>query len=295
MVTDRIPLPRAPRPRGALPLADLAGLASAVRRTTVVRLLLGLALAVTSGLAVWSAAGLGTHTLSFLPRGSSTMVVLDQSRSVYLAGYRRVDALLRRLVDADAAVGLVIFSDGAYELLPPGVHGRELRPLLRFYSRDPRAAGAVDPVSGAAINPWTDTISGGTRISSGLQLARQALERDHVRRGVILLVSDLETAAEDRPEMVQELQRIEAAPGIDLRIVPLFPVPTDEDFFDRIVGHDAFVDPARLAPGTRAATRERIAGSSPEAFVVAAGVLLLLLALNELACGRLELARPSDT
>src|SRR5256885_12427019 len=104
MVTDRIPLPRSPRPRGALPLADLAGLASAVRRTTVVRLLLALALAATSGLAVWSAAGLGTHTLSFLPRGSTTMVVLDQSRSVYLAGYRRADALLRRLVDADASV-----------------------------------------------------------------------------------------------------------------------------------------------------------------------------------------------
>src|SRR2546421_7932838 len=123
MVTDRLPLSRLAGPRGALPLADLAGLAAAVRRTTLVRLLLTLALAVSAGLAVWGAAGLGTHTLSFLPQGSSTVVVLDQSRSVYLAGYRRVEALLQRLVDADAAVGLVIFSDGAYELLPPGSPG----------------------------------------------------------------------------------------------------------------------------------------------------------------------------
>lgn len=292
MVTDRITLPRLPRPRGALPLADLAGLADAVRRTTAVRLLLALALAATSGIAVWRAAGLGTHTLSFLPQGSSTMVVLDQSRSVYLAGYRRVEMLLQRLVAADTAVGLVIFSDGAYELLPPGTHGRELRSLMRFYSRDPHAAGAIDPVSGTAINPWTDTISGGTRISSGLQLARQALVRDHVRHGIILLVSDLETAAEDRPQMVEELQRIQAAPGLELRIVPLFPVPSDEHFFDRLAGPDAFVDPAALAPGARARTRESITGSSPEGFVVAAGVLLLLLAANELACGRIELPRP---
>jgi hypothetical protein len=290
MVADRLPPLRLPRPRGALPLADLGGLAHAVRRTTAVRLLLALALATVSGLAVWSASGLGTHTLSFLPRGSSTVVVLDQSRSVYLAGYRRVETLLRRLVNADASVGLVIFSDGAYELLPPGVHGRELRPLLRFYSRDPRAAGAVDPVSGTAINPWTDTISGGTRISSGLASARLALARDHVRHGAILLVSDLETAAEDRPNMTAELRLIEAA-GIALRIVPLFPVPADEQFFDRVVGRDAFVDPKQLDPGVRAQTRERVAGSSPRAFVIVAGVLLLLLAANEVACGRVELPR----
>jgi hypothetical protein len=291
MVTDRLPIPRELPRRGAFPLADFGAFAGAVRRTTIVRLLLASALAVAAALTLWSATALGTHTVSFLPRGSTTMIVLDESRSVYLAGYRRIDALLRRLIDADSSVGLVMFSDGAYELLPPGSHGRELRSLLRFYARDPHAAGAVDAVSGTAINPWTDTISGGTRISSGLQLAVDAMHRDRVRRGTVLLVSDLETAAEDRPDMTLQLQRINRDPRLQLRVVPLFPVPADEEFIRRVSGSGVFVDPRQLSPGARAHTRETFGGSPPRPLVLAAGALLLLLALNELACGRVELPR----
>ena len=57
----------------------------------------------------------------------------------------------------------------------------------------------IAPRLGPVMNPWTQTFSAGTRISSALELAKSMLERDEVDKGSILLVSDLETAPDDVP------------------------------------------------------------------------------------------------
>jgi len=60
--------------------------------------------------------------------GSSGIIVLDLSASVFEGGF---EATVRKLVRTDERAGLVVFSDSAYELLPPGSSGREFQPLLR--------------------------------------------------------------------------------------------------------------------------------------------------------------------
>src|SRR6266516_6216009 len=120
-VSDRVRQAAAALPRRrALPLSDAGALRVAIRRTTVVRLSLAGVLLVLVGLAVWRATALAARPLPFLPAGTTTEVVLDQSKSIDASAYRRVGRLLRALVATDSSVGLVAFSDIGYELMPPG-------------------------------------------------------------------------------------------------------------------------------------------------------------------------------
>jgi von Willebrand factor type A domain len=276
--------------RTGIPLADSGRLARAIRRTTFVRLGLLAVLVGLAALAVWRAAGLETRTVSFLPESSTTIVVLDQSRSVYLADYKEIAAVLTRVVQGDPSVGLVAFSDTAYEMLPPGSHGSDLKALLRFYR--PTGAGAnVDPTTNFPASPWDNTFSGGTKISSGLQLAREMVERDHVKHATILLVSDLETAGEDRPAFAESLIRIRNDPRLSLRIAPLYAIPEERAFVARFVPRDAFVHPSQIRGHGPAEPRRRLLAHTPWALIIAGALILLTLAVNELLCGRLDLRR----
>jgi von Willebrand factor type A domain len=285
----RFALPR----RAGIPLADSALLAGAVRRTTVVRLGLLAALVALAAFAVWRAARLETRTVAFLPESATTIVVLDQSRSVYLADYKAIASILTRVVQGDPSVGLVAFSDTAYEMLPPGSHGSDLKALLRFYR--PTGVGQnVDPSSNFPASPWDNTFSGGTMISSGLNLARQMVERDHIKRATILLVSDLETAGQDRPAFAEALIRIRNDPRMTLRIAPLYAIPEERAFVARFVPRDAFVKPSQIRGHGPAEPRRRLLAHTPWALIVAGGLLLLALGANELLCGRLDLRRPRE-
>jgi hypothetical protein len=282
-----------PLRRSGIPLADAGLLGGAIRRTTIVRLgLLGLLLLLAS-LAVWRAAGLETRTVAFLPESATTIVVLDQSRSVYLADYKAIAAILTRVVQGDPSVGLVAFSDTAYEMLPPGSHGSDLTALLRFYR--PSGVGAnIDPASNFPASPWDNVFSGGTKISAGLELAREMVDRDHVKRATILLVSDLETAGEDRPAFAQALIRIRNDPRLTLRIAPLYAIPEERAFVARFVPRDAFVRPSQISGHGPAEPRSRLISHTPWALIVAGALVLLALAANELLCSRVELRRPRE-
>jgi hypothetical protein len=283
-------LRRLPRRRG-IPLSDADALRGALRRTTLVRLVLACALVVLAAVAVWRAASLNPRPVSFLPANSTTVVVLDQSKSVYIATYRRIAAMLRKLVAADVPVGLVAFSDTAYEMLPPGARGSELAPLLRFYT--PGHGGSnVDPETLYSANPWQDVFSGGTKISAGLDMARSILHRDHIHNGTILLASDLETAGEDEPNLAQSLVQIGKDPQVHLRVIPLFPVEDDLLFFERFVPKGDFVKPAQLQVKPAGESRRRLVAGTPWPLLLVGGLLLLALAANELACGRLHVPRP---
>jgi len=289
MARFSLPLPR----RAGIPLADSRLLAGAVRRTTVVRLGLLAALVLLAAFAVWRAARLETRTVAFLPESATTIVVLDQSRSVYLADYKAIASILTRVVQGDPSVGLVAFSDTAYEMLPPGSHGSDLKALLRFYR--PTGVGQnVDPSSNFPASPWDNTFSGGTMISSGLNLARQMVERDHIKRATILLVSDLETAGQDRPAFAEALIRIRNDPRMTLRIAPLYAIPEERAFVARFVPRDAFVKPSQISGHGPAEPRRRLLAHTPWALIVAGGLLLLALGANELLCGRIDLRRPRE-
>ena len=282
-----------PLRRTGIPLADAGLLAGAIRRTTIVRLALLTTILALAGFAVWRAAGLETRAVSFLPESATTIVVLDQSRSVYLADYKAIAAILTRVVQGDPSVGLVAFSDTAYEMLPPGSHGSDLKALLRFYR--PTGVGSnIDPASHFPASPWDNVFSGGTKISSGLELARQMVDRDHVKRATILLVSDLETAGEDRPAFAQALIRIRHDPRLTLRIAPLYAIPEERAFVARFVPRDAFVKPAQIRGRGAAEPRRRLLAHTPWELIAAGALLLLALGANELLCSRVELRRPKE-
>jgi len=285
---------RFPRPRRpGIPLADSPLLARAIARTTLVRLGLLAALVALAGFAVWRTAMLETRTVAFLPESATTIVVLDQSRSVYLTDDRVIATILTRVVQGDPRVGLVVFSDTAYEMLPPGSHGSDLKALIRFYR--PAAPGSsIDPASNVPTTPWDTVFSGGTKISAGLELARSMVARDHIKRATILLVSDLETAGEDRPAFAQALIRIRNDPRLTLRIAPLYAIASERAFVARFVPRDAFVKPAQIRGHGAAEPRRRLLAHTPWAVLVAGALLLAALAANELLCSRVELRRPVE-
>src|SRR5688500_8646993 len=114
----------------AIPTSERGRLRPASRRTTQLRIALAAALAVLFALAVLVARQYDVRHAPLVASGSSGVVVLDLSASVFEGGF---EATVRKLVDTDERAGLVVFSDAAYELLPPGSSGREFQPLLRFF------------------------------------------------------------------------------------------------------------------------------------------------------------------
>jgi hypothetical protein len=275
--------------RPAIPLADLGLLGRPLLRTTATRLGLLVALAALVAISIWRATQLSASALSFLPHRSSTVLVLDQSKSVYLSGYREIAGLLDAFVKADAPVGLIMFSDTAYELLPPGSHGSELRPLLRYYT--PTKGGSKSLSSGPQFirTPWDISFSGGTKISGALQLGERLLNREHVRHGTLLLISDLDTADTDLPSFAKTLTQLRSSPTVDLRILALHPDPGPRRFVQKIVGKQPFISGSGLA-GRHVEPTQRFEAASPLWLVIPALLLLAALAANELLCNRIELA-----
>jgi len=283
--------------REAVPLADAGLLRSASRRTAAARLglvaLVGAALA-----AAYVVAPRPTGELDELVSGrGSTVVVLDLSQSVSDLVYREIARTLEGVVTSagdDGRIGLVLFSDTAEEALPPGSSAAELQPFIRYFRprqdrgvpAKPLYYRAAGPTEQALVrypvSPWFGRFSGGTQISTGLRVARVALERTG-GRGRVLLVSDLAEASTDLPRLTRELVTYQRAPGLELRIVALPPATAKaEDLFRRIgLGRTRIVDSLALSTGN-ASTGEPGRGVS-SAFVLAVVGLALLLGLRELS------------
>jgi hypothetical protein len=260
--------------RAAIPSGDVGALARVVRRTALLRLGLGLLLAGAVAATLWVAGGREVRETGFLPGGTSGVVVLDASKSVESAANRKTLALLRRIVELDQPVGLVVFSDIAYELLPPGSPARSFAPLERFFT--PRPGGSGSGSGETVESPWTNAFSGGTQISTGLDAALEALGRDGVERPSILLVSDLDTASADRPRLTDALVRMRAD-GVRLRVVSLAPLPSYEEQFTRIFGDEAIVRPSELTGVGGERSARRLDGA-PSLLLVGCALLVLLVA-----------------
>lgn len=270
------------RRRQAVSSHDLHALRWARRRTLALRVLLAGGAVALLGAAAASARGLDVRERSFLPPGSTGVVVVDVSLSIAEANYVDVRRTLRQLIRIDAPVGLVFFSDVPYELLPPGTPASELEPLLRVLQ--PSRSAAAPP-----INPWWDTFRAGTRISIALGLARDMLERDKVDDGFVVLVSDLETAPEDvqaTTRIIQQLQR----ENVDLRIVPMSASGDSLRLYEGLLGPKAF---SKL-PGSTGDERRfesALGAGVPTGLLVLGALLFAVLALHEGFAGRLALPR----
>jgi hypothetical protein len=112
------------------------------------------------------------------------------------------------------------------------------------------------------------------------------IERDGIRGGAVLLLSDLDNSPFDNPRLAKEVDLYERA-RITLRVVPLFPSDEDRALFVRLLGPRAFVANRELLSNASLRERRTLAGSFPVGLVTAGGALLLLLALNEHLTGRL--------
>jgi hypothetical protein len=221
------------RRRTAIDTPDAGAFRRPARRARVLRLTFaGAALALVVAAAA-TARGLDTREEGLLPSGTTGVVVVDLSLSIADEDYNALRRALRRLIAEDASIGLVVFSDVAYELLPPGTPASELQPMLRLL---------IPPRLGTPVNPWTQTFRAGTRISRALELARGMLERDNVRAGSILLVSDLETAPDDVPAVARTVDALRRS-SIELRVFPLSASSDARVLFEGFLDEEAFAAP----------------------------------------------------
>jgi hypothetical protein len=288
------------RSRG-LPTSATVELGREHRRTRAVRLgLAGAALALLVGATLVSR---DLHALptSYFATGSGGIVVLDLSTSVDEFKSQRAQRVLRSMAETEGRVGLVVFSDTAYEMLPPDTRSEELRPLLRFFAAPPgfrrdrfgfrsRRTAEPTPRPRPIETPWSLSFRGGTKISTGLAEARAVIDREGNPRLSVLLLSDLDNSGFDTSALIEELNAYDRD-GIELRVIPLFPAPEDIDLFERIAGKDSIVQRAELVRNTSVKEELTLVGSSPWGLVWILGVLLGLLALNERFCAGLSWRR----
>lgn len=259
---------------------DVAVLRPAIRRAALLRLVCGggaLALVVAAAL---HARGLDASAPGLVPSGTTAVAVVDLSLSIEDAQYRLVRDAFDRLIEENASIGLVVFSDVPYELLPPGTPASELVPILRLL---------VPAKRGPPVNPWNEGFRSGTRVSAALDLARRMLERDRVPSGSILLVSDLETAPDDVPALTRTIEAIRAS-AIQLRAIGIAPSTDAQLIFEGVLQTGAFDTRDGTPVSTEAAREQRT--PLPTALLVLAALALLSLAAHEVFGGRLALSHP---
>ena len=129
-----------------IPLADAVELR---RRARPARLFTALLAAAAIGCAVAAllvARGPRTRTLVPLGHNSNAVMVLDLSASISADTFSRIGGTLRTLSTSNGHFALVIFSDLAYEALPPGTPAADHFDLLALVIEDyERKHWSIDP------------------------------------------------------------------------------------------------------------------------------------------------------
>lgn len=250
-----------------IPLADAVELR---RRARPARLLTATLAAAAIGCAVAAlvvARSPGTRTLVPLGRRASAVLVLDLSASISPDTFSRIAGTLRTLSSGSGRFALVVFSDLAYEALPPGTPAADLAPLIRFFTIPRQGDSQVG--SSFPPNPWAANFTGGTSISSGMALALQ-IALGQRQRPTVILVSDLDDTPADLPALGGVLAD-DRRDDVPVRVVGLNPAPEDVAFFAAALGPDARI--------TFAPTLERVPPQEPTPFPWALTALALLVAV----------------
>jgi len=273
----------------ALPLADARRYRAFAGRTAIVRwVLAGLVLAVLLLALLASRTGRTTNA-ALLPAGSRSVVVLDLSASLSSDTFSREGATIGRLADSGGRMSLVVFSDLAYEAMPPGTPASELRPIARLFTL-PSAQSTPGAAPALPLNPWTNTFTSGTSISSGLELAAEILRSSHLSGSQIVLVSDLADDPNDQPRLTQILLQLRRE-KVTVHAIALDPAAEDAAFFERLLGRLGRISLAGLPTAGAQGTVPSNDAGAPRELIALAAALLALLAANELFGARLPLPR----
>ena len=284
--------------RPGLPTTAAGELGGVHRRTRRIRLALAAGAVVLLAGCFFLARSLDVLPTTYFAESTGGVVVLDLSTSVDAVKAQRAHRVLRTFAETEGRVGLVVFSDSAYEMFPPDTRSEELRPLLRFF--EPQGPNRPDfrrfsrrradderAAPRELETPWSLSFRGGTRISTGLVEARRIVEREADPSLSVLLLSDLDNSGFDSSILTEELVAYRRA-NINLRVIPLFPAPEDRAFFESLVGKGAFIGDVELLQNRQVRQNQTLVGAFPWALGGFAVALLALLALNERWLGRLS-------
>jgi hypothetical protein len=267
----------------AIPYGRAAELKGPARRTLATRVGVTLALVALLAGAFLAAFDTGPSRSEIVPNGTSGILVIDLSKSIIDSEFEPIGATLRRLIATDTPTGLVVFSDVAYELLPPNAPASALVPLLRFFT--PRKG--VYPT-----NPWQATFRAGTKISVALDLAHDMLTHDDIPNGSIVLASDLETASSDYAALSNTLSELKHD-KVPIRVVPLRPTDHARKLFTSLLGPGYLLSEPRAVASEGTTVRDRLQGRVPLTLIVLGALLLVALGVNERLCARLALPTPA--
>jgi hypothetical protein len=269
----------------SIPLGDASALRVAGNRARASRAALLVGLGATAIAALFVARTPSAPPTPLLPPGSSGIIILDISNSVgQRATLDRMYAGLSQLAAGHSRFGLVLFSDRAYEALPPDTPAIELKSFARFFRKLP--PGSVvsipgrPPPSGAALyptNPWTAGFSRGTEVSKGLELARSIILASGPRHQSVWLMSDLSDDPNDRSAVIRAANSYISS-GIALHVIGLDATANDQEFFERLLGPRGSL--VAVQPSTHVRLQDR--SGFPFALGVLAVALALLLSANEL-------------
>jgi len=274
--------------RLAIPSVDTGALAPAARRTRIALTVLAL-LALAAAIALVPAASRSSGSPAALRGGDGLMVVIDVSSSTLGFSNMIAKSLLALANDPSQRAGLVLASQSAYVALPPETPGSALRGWQRMiaYINEQNNKLAVrakldrTPLPNPAPGdyPWVGVFTGGTRLSTGLTRAVQALREAGIRGGQIVLVSDLRDAPDDLPRVGVILTRMREL-GIELRVVTVGQSTRNPKEFSDL-GGSAFIMDA--AESVYAPERVRTLSARPSALplVLLGIVLAVLLAVLE--------------
>ena len=163
--------------------------------------------------------------------------MLDLSASISADTYSRIGQTLRQIVRRGGRYGLVVFSNTAYEALPPGTPASALQPLERYFTLRPAITGEQPTFP---VNPWTNSFTSGTKISAGLGLALELIGTDRIKHPAVVLVSDLADDNGDVPQL-QGVLSVYKAKKIPFTIVGLNAAPNDQAVFTNLLGRDVSV------------------------------------------------------
>ena len=256
----------------AIPLALAQDLAALGRRTWLARLALGALACAAAAAALVVALHSPGAPVAVLPQGSNGIVVLDVSASISSDTYARIAVTLDDLARSRRRFGLVLFSDTAYQTLPPGTPSSELRTFARFFRVPVQTRAGLQP--SLPRSPWSDSFSAGTHISAGLQLALDVVRDRGLRHPSVLLVSDLDDDTGDLQRLTDVALAYRHA-RIPLRVVGLNPSPEDARLVANLLAHRGNLRLARL-PGERQTTFAAHSVLPLVLLTVAAGLLLAL-------------------